>query len=293
MTFYYLSKDLELGPPLAVVTLQTTGPAAAVIATMVPNSNSDSDTESSTDESASTSSTDGSTISVPVSAIKPSPPARKPTVSFRHLSFLSVLRQVDPHAAHPRASYRHQFTCLHGAQPSYIIQGPGLQGLYYKRCDGAFVNALGEQLTVPSNVHSSADSSSNTIQPPKQERVTDCTNAAVSQPSINSTAIFDTSLAASPAEIAERAWRRIHTDAGPDAWREVKALKKRAQREERREVREAARMEKRAERERSRQQRREDEGNNEEHRTKLGRAVKEKVRAVGSKCLEKVAFWGA
>jgi hypothetical protein len=37
---------------------------------------------------------------------------------------------------------------LHGKDPESVVQGRGIQGIYWKRCDGRYLNALGQELQI-------------------------------------------------------------------------------------------------------------------------------------------------
>lgn len=190
--------------------------------------------------------------------------SRPQLVSLEHVPFLHHFRKISERASLPRVEYLHTETCIHGSKPDCIVQGPGLAGLYYKRCDGRFVNALGHVLDVPPAGGASSSVNTTTILTPTLPPLT-------------------TDLQHTSAEIAEQAWRRHHPTAGPDSWSEVKALKKR----EETEAAAARRAEKlativpRA-------------GDWVRQRGRAARARKDRVKSrVGAWCLEHTGFWGA
>ena len=62
--------------------------------------------------------------------------------------WIKQLREENEQTKKPRKVYQHGETCLHGSNPNSIVQGRGIGGIYWKRCDGSFRNALGAQLRV-------------------------------------------------------------------------------------------------------------------------------------------------
>jgi hypothetical protein len=62
------------------------------------------------------------------------------------VGWVKQIREDNEVTSRPRKLYQHGETCLHGTDPRSIIQGRGVEGIYWKRCDGRYVNALGEDL---------------------------------------------------------------------------------------------------------------------------------------------------
>ena len=62
--------------------------------------------------------------------------------------WIKQLREENEETKKPRKVYQHGETCLHGSDPKSIVQGRGIEGIYWKRCDGRFRNALGDELGV-------------------------------------------------------------------------------------------------------------------------------------------------
>ncbi len=64
------------------------------------------------------------------------------------IPWIKQVREENEETKKPRRVYQHGDTCLHGNHPESIVQGRGIGGIYWKRCDGRFINALGEHLDV-------------------------------------------------------------------------------------------------------------------------------------------------
>ena len=64
------------------------------------------------------------------------------------VDWVEQIREDNEETKKPRKLYQHGETCLHGKDPTSIVQGRGIEGIYWKRCDGRFFNALGEELDV-------------------------------------------------------------------------------------------------------------------------------------------------
>ena len=64
------------------------------------------------------------------------------------VSWVKQIREENEETSTPQNHYVHCGTCLYGNDPASIVQGKGAKGIYYKRCDERYVNALGEELEV-------------------------------------------------------------------------------------------------------------------------------------------------
>lgn len=198
--------------------------------------------------------------------------AEEDLVSLEHVPFLHRYREISERANLPRVEYLHTDSCLHGSNPDCIVQGSGVAGLYYKRCDGRFVNALGDILGAES-------------QPPSREAASppSTSTSNVNHNSIPPQPPLTTSLRPPSAALAELAWRRHHPTAGPNSWSEIKAQRKRL------EVEEAAAR--RAEKRATLVSR---AGEWVRRRKQAVRARKQSVVGkVGGWCRERTGFWGA
>ena len=65
-----------------------------------------------------------------------------------HIRWIKQIREDNEETKKSRKEYTHGETCLHGLDPTSIVQGRGLEGIYWNRCDGRYLNALGEELDV-------------------------------------------------------------------------------------------------------------------------------------------------
>ena len=81
-----------------------------------------------------------------------------------HIRWIKQIREDNEETKKSRKEYKHGETCLHGEDPISIVQGRGLEGVYWKRCDGRFLNALGAQLDV-GQVTNDDDSARDVLEP--------------------------------------------------------------------------------------------------------------------------------
>lgn len=268
VTTYYLSKN-----PFPEMKSFTVVTANGPTVTTAPQSGTTQSTNAVAEAE------DGDDEATP--AQSPSIPPPKP-VSLEHVPFLHRYRQISERANLPRVEYLHTDSCLYGTNPDCIVQGSGVAGLYYKRCDDRFVNALGRVLGDPGATES-----------PDQTSKEDASNSSSSAPTTAKTQQnlplqlrpppLTTSLQPPAAALAELAWRRHHPAAGPNSWSEIRAQRKREEA-----AKEAAR---RAEKRASLVPR---AGEWVRRRKHAIRAHKQSVLGrVGGWCRERTGFWGA
>ena len=62
------------------------------------------------------------------------------------VAWVKQIREDNKETHKPRKLYQHGETCLYGSDPTSIVQGRGLNGIYWKRCDGRYLNVFGEEL---------------------------------------------------------------------------------------------------------------------------------------------------
>jgi hypothetical protein len=99
------------------------------------------------------------------------------------VDWVKQIRASNEETRKPRKLYQHGDTCLHGKEPESVVQGRGIQGIYWKRCDGHYLNALGQELHIEDLVKES----------PNQEPL-------------------GLELESDPTKLAERAWRAHHPE---------------------------------------------------------------------------------
>lgn len=62
------------------------------------------------------------------------------------VGWVKQVREDNEETKKPRKAYQHGESCLYGSDPTSIVQGRGIEGIFWKRCDGRYLNAFGEEL---------------------------------------------------------------------------------------------------------------------------------------------------
>lgn len=109
----------------------------------------------------------------------------KRNTDLMNLSWVKQIRNDNDETSKTRKLYQHGDTCFFSPDPQSIVQGRGLEGIYWKQCDGRYMNAIGVELHLDEIM---------------SERPADATEKNVEVPSDEKKA-------------AELAWRRHHPDA--------------------------------------------------------------------------------
>ena len=117
------------------------------------------------------------------------------------VDWVKQIREDNDETKQPRKLYQHSETCLHGRDPISIVQGRGIEGIYWKRCDGRYFNALGEEIDV-GQIMAEGDSMQASAGPLDDEKE------------------FDGQ------KLAQLAWRRRNPDADPNEDEETRPKRK-------------------------------------------------------------------
>ena len=64
------------------------------------------------------------------------------------MAHLEEFEELFEFESYPEIVYQHADSCIHGSHPTAIIQGAQniFESIYHKRCNGQFVNAVGQTL---------------------------------------------------------------------------------------------------------------------------------------------------
>jgi hypothetical protein len=238
----------EMIRPMTSVTcyyLSTTPPHLALDVILGNTANQALLTPTATSTASTSSGSMSSSIAPQLTRYKSTPPPST-ELDLTLIPWFPLMRWSDVRAWTPRTKYVHVRDCLHGPNTDYIVQGTGLEGIYYKRCDGRYVNAAGDVLatsladsetadtTTNTTTHSRSSSSTLTLTPTqtqdtKPHSTPAFTESATSKQTWSSpangtnvppTRPLCTRLNLPPAFVAELAWRRWHPGAVPHMPRE-------------------------------------------------------------------------
>ena len=106
------------------------------------------------------------------------------------------IREGNSETRRDRKRWVHEGNCVWGQEPESVVQGKGVEGVYFRRCDGRWVNGVGGALKITGrdggDVSEALDEGSM-----KAEKGTEVELEEL-----------DTNLAIKEAKIAEMAWKR-------------------------------------------------------------------------------------
>jgi hypothetical protein len=105
------------------------------------------------------------------------------SMDLKDVGWVKTIREGNEETRKSRKVYKHGETCLYGPDPEGIVQGKGVEGIYWRQCDGRWVNALGAELRMG-------------------EEVSD----------VPAVAVEHVDLVADEVKMAEAAWRRHHVE---------------------------------------------------------------------------------
>ena len=126
------------------------------------------------------------------------------------VGWVRAIREGNRETRRDKKRWVHQGGCVWGEEPESVVQGNGVEGVYFRRCDGRWINGVGGVLEMAgrdqADVSDAPDEGST-----KAEKGTEVEVGEL-----------DTNLAIKESKVAEMAWKRKNPEEAREDEEDVK-----------------------------------------------------------------------